>query len=373
MDEKIFTVSEYVDRLNEGLRKYSAKVIGEVSSANLGPTGHVYFYLKDDKDQSLLKCVIFKSKYDLYGVEIKDGVKIIAFGSPNMHKQYGFSFVAETIEYAGEGLLKKEYEKLKKKLSEQGLFEPARKRPLPKYPQRIGIITALKGAVIADFSNNLEKFGFRVKMIDCRVDGQIAVNDLLLSIKTFKKQDIEVLVIMRGGGSLESLIAFNNERLVLEVANFKVPVIAAIGHHKDVPLVAMAADVSVSTPTVAANILNQSWSQAALSLERYQRNIKDHFQNILLNVRMALDSALAKTFSGFNALLLRFKKQLEYIEKAISANNPERRLALGYSIAKCGDKIIRRTADVRLEDDIDLRVMDGTIISKIKKINKKND
>lgn len=415
MEEKIFSVSEYVDSLNAGLKNYSAKIIGEISSVNLGPTGHVYFYLKDDKDQSILKCMIYKSKYDLYGVEIKDGVKIIAFGSPNIHKQYGFSFVAETIEYAGEGILKKEYEKLKKKLTEEGFFEAIRKRPLPEYPQKIGIITALKGAVVADFSNNLEKFGFRIKMIDSRVEGQIAVNDLLLSIKTFKREDIEVLVIMRGGGSLESLIAFNNEKLVREVASFPVPVIAAIGHHKDVPLVALAADVSVSTPTAAANTLNESWKQATLFLERYERNVVDNyeaalvsardlinqatetireycdsifnkykeienglrlalrnFQNTLLNAKMNLENSITKSFFGFKALIFRVNKQLEYVEKTINLHNPERRLALGYSIAKCGDRIIRRVNDVRLGEDINLRVTDGTIISKIKNINKKN-
>jgi len=415
MEEKIFSVSEYIDNLNAGLKNYSAKIIGEISSVNLGPTGHVYFYLKDDKDQSILKCMIYKSKYDLYGVEIKDGVKIIAFGSPNIHKQYGFSFVAETIEYAGEGILKKEYEKLKKKLTEEGLLEVIRKRPLPEYPQKIGIITALKGAVVADFSNNLEKFGFRVKMIDSRVEGQIAVNDLLLSIKTFKKEDIEVLVIMRGGGSLESLIAFNNEKLVREVASFPVPVIAAIGHHKDVPLVALVADVSVSTPTAAANTLNESWKQATLFLERYERNVVDNyeavlvsardfinqatetireycdsifnrykeienglkislrnFQNALLNVKINLRSSITKSFSGFKAILFRVIKQLEYAERVVNSHNPERQLMLGYSIAKCDGKIIRWVKDIRVGKDIDLRVIDGTIISEVKNINKIN-
>lgn len=414
MEEKIFSVSEYVDSLNTELKNYNAKIIGEISSVSFGPTGNVYFYLKDDKDQSILKCMIYKSKYDLYGVEIKDGVKIIAFGRPNIHKQYGFSFVAETIEYAGEGALKKEYEELKKKLTEEGIFEAVRKRPLPEYPQKIGIITALKGAVVADFSNNLEKFGFMIKMIDSRVEGQIAVNDLLLSIKTFKREDIEVLVIMRGGGSLESLIAFNNEKLVREVAGFPAPVIAAIGHHKDVPLVALAADVSVSTPTAAANTLNESWEQATLFLERYERNVIDsyeaalvivcdiinkatetvrkycdfifnkykevenglklsirNFQNALLNAKINLENLITKSFFGFNALILRVNKQLEYVEKTINSHNPERRLALGYSIAKCDDKIIRRINDVRLGKDINLRVMDGTIISKVKNINKK--
>jgi len=264
--EPIFSVSEYINLINEGLKQFAAKIIGEISEVDFGPTGNIYFYLKDEKDQSILKCMMYKNKYDIYGIELKEGLKIIAEGRPNLHKFYSFAFIAEVIEYSGEGILKKEYEKLKKKLAEEGLFEKERKRPIPAYPQKIGVITSLKGAVIADFSNNLGRFGFKVKIIDSRVEGQAAVADLLLSIRTFKKQDIEALVIMRGGGSLESMIAFNNELLVREVANFPVPVIAAIGHHKDVTLMALAADLAVDTPSIAATTLTESWKQATLFL-----------------------------------------------------------------------------------------------------------
>ena len=361
--------------------------------------------------------MIYKDKYDIYGIKLEEGLKIIAEGYPNLHKLYSFAFIAEVIEYSGEGTLKKEYERLKKKLTEEGVFAEERKRPIPLYPQKIGVITSLRGGtVIADFSNNLGKFGFKVKMVDSRVDGQVAVADLLLSIKTFKKQDIEVLVIMRGGGVLESmmpLMPFNNELLIREVVNFPVPVIAAIGHHKDVPLMALAADLKVSTPSIAATTLNESWKQATLFLERYERNIFDNygevldnaqslinqatetireycdsiidkyreienglkvslsnFQNALFNAKINLDDLIVKSFSGFKALIFRVNKQLQYIEKAINSHNPERQLALGYSIARCGNRIIRRIKDVKIGEEIDLRVLDGTIISKIKNINK---
>jgi len=194
--------------------------------------GHVYFSLKDEKDGALINCIIWKSRYAVYGVELKEGVKIIASGYPEIYAPSGrISFIAETIELAGEGALKKAYEKLKKKLAAEGLFEEERKRPLPKYPEKIGVVTSRQGAVLADFLNNLGKFGFKIKMIDSRVEGQLAVADLLLSIKSFQKQDIDALVIIRGGGSLESHLAFNNEMLVRAIADFPVPVIAGIGHH----------------------------------------------------------------------------------------------------------------------------------------------
>ena len=412
--EKIFSVSEYIDLVNRGLREFSAKIIGEVSEVKTGPTGHVYFSLKDEKDKSVINCIIWKSRYELYGIELKEGSKIIASGYPEIYPPTGrMSFLAEVIEHAGEGKLKKEYEKLKKKLTDEGLFAEERKRPIPAYPQKIGVITSLKGAVIADFSNNLGKFGFKVKIIDSRVEGQAAVADLLLSIRTFSKRDIDVLVIIRGGGSLESMMAFNNEILVREVVSFPVPVIAGIGHHKDVSLVGLAADALVSTPTAAANLLTESWKQATLFLERYERNIIGNyeealdnahgfinqatetireycdsifskyeeieselkislrnFQNALLNVKMNLRDSLNKSFSGFKALLLRVSKQIEYVERAVNSHNPERQLMLGYSIARCDGKIIRRVNDTKIGRDIDLRVTDGTIISKVKNINK---
>jgi exodeoxyribonuclease VII large subunit len=412
--EKIFSVSEYIELINRGLREFVAKIIGEVSEVKTGPTGHVYFSLKDEKDKSVINCIIWKSRYQLYGIELKEGLKIIASGYPEIYPPTGrMSFLAEVIEHAGEGELKKEYEKLKKKLTEEGLFAKERKRPIPAYLQKIGVITSLKGAVIADFSNNLARFGFKVKIIDSRVEGQAAVADLLLSIRTFKKHDIETLVIMRGGGSLESMMAFNNELLVREVANFPVPVIAAIGHHKDVTLLALAADLAVSTPSIAAITLSESWKQATLFLERHERNIitsyeedlnnvRDlinrsielifqssnsisnrfkeienglkvsfqNFQNTLSNVKINLKNSITKSFSGFKALLFRVIKQLEYAEKAINSHNPERQLMLGYSIARCDGKIIRRVKDTKIGKDIDLRVIDGTIISEVKNINK---
>ena len=417
MKDKIFTISEYIDLVNQGLKEFSAKIIGEVSEVNVWATGHVSFTLKDEKDKSVINCIIWKSRYELYGIELKEGDKIIASGYPEIWPPTGrLSFKAEVIEYAGEGILKKEYEKLKKKLTEEGIFEVSRKRAIPTYPQKIGVITSLKGAVIADFSNNLGKFGFKVKMIDSRVEGQTAVADLLSSIRTFRKENIEVLVIMRGGGSLEALQAFNNEILVREVVNFPVPVIAAIGHDKDVPLVSLAADLEVSTPSIAATTISESWKEAILFLERYEEQIVNryesslenvydlinqtmerireysgsiiekykgikerlkislqNFRNNLLNTRNNLNAFWQNSLISFKGLLLRINQRLENAENIISANNPERQLKKGYSIASFGGKIIKSIKGTSIGKNIDLLVADGTIISQVKNIKIKNN
>jgi len=388
--DKIFSVSEFIGLLNIGLKSSRAKIVGEVGEAKVYPSGHCYFTLKDEKDGAMMNCIIWKSRYQLYGIKMAEGMKILASGYPEIYPLSGkLSFIAETIELAGEGELKKQYDELKKKLTEEGIFAEEKKRPLPVYPQKVGVITSKQGAVLADFLNNLGRFGFKIKMIDSSVEGQEAVTDLLTAIKTFKKQDINVLVVMRGGGSLEAMMAFNNELLVREVADFPVPVIAAIGHDKDMPLVAMAADAAPSTPTAAAHLLSESWEHALLLLERHEKDIIGrygeilenykiienklkislrNFENSLSNARIGLRNSLDDCFLGFRAILEKVKQKLAHAQKIINLNDPERQLYLGYSIATCGGKIVRRTGDVKVGEDINLKVSDGKIISQVKKI-----
>ena len=390
MENKIFSVSEFIYLLNIGLKSSKAKIIGEVTEIKNDSKGHIYFTLKDEKEGAVINCIIWRSIYNMYGIKLESGMKIIASGYPKIYAPFGkLSFYPEIIELAGEGELKKQYDELKKKLAEEGLFAEERKRPIPKYPQKIGVITSKQGAVLADFLNNVGKFGFKIIMIDSRVEGQEAVEDLLASVKTFKKQDIDVLVVIRGGGSFESLMPFNNETLVREVANFKVPVIVGVGHHKDEPLITFAADVSVSTPTAAANYLNQSWEEASLLLERYERNILgryeeifenyktienklsislQNFKNNLSGVRVSLKNYLEKSFLGFGVIFSETLQKLSHAEKVIYLNNPERQLNLGYSIALAEGKVIRKTGDVKIGQNFDLRVSDGRISSEVKKL-----
>jgi len=389
-NDKIFSVSEFIYLLNIGLKSSKAKIIGEVTEIKISSLGHVYFSLKDEKDGAVINCIIWKTRYNLYGIRLEAGMKILASGYPEIYAPLGkLSFIAETIELAGEGELKKQYDELKKKLTEEGIFAEERKRPIPKYPQNIGVITSRQGAVLADFLNNVGKFGFKIKMIDSRVEGQEAVGDLLSSIKTFKNKDIDVLVIIRGGGSFESLMPFNNEALIREVANFKVPVIAGVGHHKDEPLITFAADVSVSTPTAAANYLNQSWEEALLLLERYERGIigsyqeifenyktienklkisLQNFKNAISGVKIELRNYLDKSFAGFKSILSTLSEKLVQSEKVILLNNPERQLKLGYSIAIAEGGVIRKINDVKIGQSFDLRVSNGRINSEVKKL-----
>jgi exodeoxyribonuclease VII large subunit len=303
------------------------------------------------------------------------------------------SFICDTIELAGEGALKKEYDRLLKLLTAQGLFEPTRKRPLPQYLRRIGVITSKQGAVIHDFLNNIGKFGFQIEFIDSRVEGQLAVADLLSSIKTFEKRKIDVLVIIRGGGSLEAMLAFNNEQVVRQIAGFPVPVICGIGHDKDVPLAAMAADIAVSTPTAAANLISESWRKIYQLLDNHQitllgayRNalnrikarlyenttIIANFKQLLQKIRLLMDKDISQMMADLNLKLAGARQLLDYAQSTINSNNPERQLMLGYSIARIGGKIIKKTAQAGIGEQLDISVSDGMIISKVESLDKKS-
>jgi len=391
--EPIFSVSEYIEFLNISLRKIgAAKITGEVTKLTISSVGHVYFSIKDKSGKGVLDCIIWKSNYALCGVRLEEGKEVILSGYPDIYPLSGrFSFKADTVELKGEGALKKAYEELKNKLEKEGIFDLERKKKIPMFPERIGVITSKQGAVIHDFLNNIGKYGFKIQMIDSRVEGQEAIKDLLSAIRTFKKKKIDVLVVIRGGGSLESLQPFNNEALVKEIIDFPVPVIAGIGHDQDAPLFTLAADASESTPTAVANLLNESWDQALLFLERYERDIIgryevilsdykeienklkisfNNFKNALSNTRIDLNNSLSKSLSGFKLLLSMVNQKIEQAEKAVFLNDPERQLRLGYSIASYEGKIVRRTGDVKIGKNIYIKVIDGKIISEVKNINK---
>ncbi len=414
--EMIFSVGEYIEAVNTVLKNFKVKITGEVTSIKFGPTGHCYFTIKDSplngEGASALDCIIWKYDYQICGVKLVEGLEVILNGEGRIYEANGrFSFVAKTIELKGEGALKKAYDDLKNKLEKEGIFAVENKKPLIEFPQKIGVITSKQGAVIHDLLNNLGKFGFKIKMVDSRVEGQEAISDLLSAVKTFAKQDIDLLVIMRGGGSLESLQAFNNEVLVRAIVGFKVPVIAAIGHDKDVPLLALAADYICSTPTAAANVINKSWEMAPLKinqseriiLEKFSKNISQvnnalwrYFNNVshgLANVlgryknleyglltninKIASQIKANKTFLAnqgqriFSKLESQIKaivQQLYFFVKTVAANDPSKNLALGYCIARKDGGVIKKAKDIAVGENFDLQLQDGILNSKVNRI-----
>src|SRR3989344_6216255 len=273
-DEKaVFTVSTYLDIVNRELSRLSARVRGAVTSFKFQGNA-LYMGIKDPEDESVLSVFMWNADFVTAGITLLQGMEVLVEGRSEIYKPSGrFNFRAHTIELVGEGALKKAYDLLKKKLDAEELFALERKKPLPEYPERIGLITSKTGAVIHDFCNNLGKYGYHISFYDSRVEGQAAVKDLLAAIRHFKNEPIEALVIVRGGGSLESLQAFNNEHVVRAIAEFPKPTIVAIGHDKDVPLAQLVADAAPSTPTACTILLNHSWDEGRHTVRHFSRDI----------------------------------------------------------------------------------------------------
>ncbi len=290
-EEDVLSVGELVRKANESLRSLDARVRGEITEVSISNSGNVYLSLKDAEAGVVLNCFVSQHVYELGDVELREGMEIICDGYPSVYEPRGsFRLQVQAIEPAGEGALRAQYEKLKKELTEEGVFAEEKKRDLPTLPESIGVITSRTGAVIDDIWENLGPFGFDVQLYDARVEGKRALEELLEAMEYFAGTDVDIIVIGRGGGSLEALQAFNSEALVRAVANSPVPVIASIGHEKDVPLVAMAADKSVSTPSMAAVEIRSSWEATRQWLdEQAGRQIKTTFKKKLKTVQQKID------------------------------------------------------------------------------------
>ncbi|MEX0813167.1 MAG: exodeoxyribonuclease VII large subunit [Chitinophagales bacterium] len=316
---KVLDVSEFIEVLNSQLRTLQAKVHGEVTQVKVWSSGHVYFTIKDMNNGDVLNCVMWKSRYNLASIEIENGLELILQGRPNVYGPNGsLSFIADKIELVGEGALMKAYLKLKEKLTKEGLFDNINKRALPEFPVKIGVITSSQGAVIHDFTNNLKQIGFQVKLLHSPVEGQESGPDLCLAVRQMRNVDIDVLVLIRGGGSVQSLAGFDNEALVREIARFPVPVIAGVGHHEDIPLAALAADLETSTPSLAAKTLNETWDRAELDFFNFKQRILNGFERAVSIHEREMQSRSSSILSSFRGILRHFEDIQESIPKLIN-------------------------------------------------------
>ena len=409
------SVSQFLDSLNLELSGMAARIKGEVSSVDIRERV-VYFSLKDSQDESIVSCLIFRYQYEVSGVQLALGDEVIVEGAPDIYKPSGrLSLKVGVIEYAGEGELKKAYDALYKKLEVSGAFTPERKRPIPEFAERIALITSREGAAIGDFTMNLTRAGIHVDFFPTLVEGKKAVFEIIEAIRSFNQTPdrYDVLVIIRGGGSLESLQAFNTETLVNEVVASRIPVLAGIGHERDVSLVALAADHMVSTPTATARYLSASWDEARASLGKqvvvleravheFQRSIQErvrHTEDVLREALDRISHQVATAQSAFReaialfpeycrrsmgvleadplrwrmhieGLLSRLADRLNTSEERLRQYDPARALQLGYSLVRKQGHIIRGTGDIAVGDRIDIQLGQGSIESEVTGVTK---
>ena len=256
---RIFTVGELTDEVAEVLSTgfRNIWVRGEVSGFKLHTSGHCYFSLKDSR--ALLKCVCYKMVYRYLKVRPEDGKQIKARGRLDVYAPRGdYQFIIEAVELEGEGALLAAFEQLKKRLAMEGLFEPSRKRPLPSLPGRIGIVTSPTGAVIRDMLHILKRRfpGLHVRLYPSLVQGAGAVESVCEGLRYFSESGWpDVVILARGGGSLEDLWTFNEEAVARAIALSKAPVISAIGHETDFTIADFVADLRAPTPSAAAELV----------------------------------------------------------------------------------------------------------------------
>jgi exodeoxyribonuclease VII large subunit len=256
---RIFSVSE----LNSAIRATldsefpDVWVSGEISGAKLATSGHYYFTLKERESQ--IRAVAFRSAHRYWKIKPQDGLAVLARGRIDVFESRGeYQLIVEVLEPQGHGALQLAFEQLKKKLAAEGLFEQERKRPLPQYPRRIGIVTSPRGAVISDMVQILSRRfpGLHIRLFPALVQGEGSVEEVCRGLDYFSRSGwAELVIVARGGGSLEDLWTFNEEAVARAIARCAVPVVSAVGHETDVTIADFVADLRAPTPSAAAELI----------------------------------------------------------------------------------------------------------------------
>ena len=303
-ERKIWSVTELTARISNVLAAQFSNlwVEGEVSNCHAAQSGHLYFTLKDDKAQ--VKCVCFRNQAMRLKFRPEDGLKLIVRGSISVYEPRGeYQIYVEHIEPSGVGALQLAFEQLKKRLEAEGLFDEARKKPLPMLPGRIGVVTSPRGAAVRDIIRILRRRFPNLHLIlyPVRVQGDGAVEDIVAALKYFnRKQLVDVILLARGGGSIEDLWAFNEEAVARAIAACTIPVVSGVGHETDFTIADFVADVRASTPSAAAEVVVQSRQEFQRHLMELEHKISQQMRYLLLESRHRLKELA--THMGFRRL-----------------------------------------------------------------------
>ena len=391
MAEKVLSITQ----LNEYIRSTldrdpllsAVAVRGEISNYKLYPSGHHYFTLKDES--SALKCVMFKGNAFRLRFRPENGMKVIAFGKVSVYPRDGaYQLYCTALTADGVGDLHAAFEQLKKKLEAQGLFDPAHKKPIPRYPGTVGIITSSAGAAVRDMLRILKKRYplTRVRLLPVRVQGEEAPGEIAAAIAYANRFRLaDVLIVGRGGGSIEDLWAFNDERVAQAIYNSVIPVISAVGHEPDVTISDYVADLRAATPSNAAELavcdqlalrqqLDQLSASMATYLNRQLQAVRRHLQTLARSPALsspsycieqrrkavaALKDRLTATARQNNSL-----RRNRYIALAakLDAMSPLKVMTRGYSIVSNQEgQLLSSVHQTEPGQTISVRLSDGTV------------
>lgn len=369
---------------------------GEISNYKLYPSGHHYFSLKDA--DGAIRCVMFKGSAFRLRFQPKNGMKVIAFGRVTVYPRDGiYQLYCEAMTPDGVGDLHVAFEQLKEKLQAQGLFSLDRKKSLPKYPHRIAIVTSAAGAALRDMLRILRKRYplTEVKLLPVRVQGEEAPGEIAAAIRYANRFQVADLIITgRGGGSIEDLWAFNDERVAYAIADSEIPVISAVGHEPDVTIADFVADLRAATPSNAAelavpdreeltaslrakNVLLQTLMQKRLKQERQRltalasaRPLRSP-RNYINDCRLLLDHTHQRLCAASAQLLSSKREQFVRLTAKLDAMSPLKVLARGYSMATDEEgNLLKSVGVVSVGDRITVAFSDGAAVTEVQEVRK---
>ncbi|MFH1712792.1 MAG: exodeoxyribonuclease VII large subunit [Candidatus Jacksonbacteria bacterium] len=409
--EYVFSVSDFVDYINALLCQEIVKIKGEASGISIFRDQIVYFTLKDAN--STVNCWFLKHYQYQWGVELQEGIEIIVKVKPQVSPKSGrFGLRVLEMSLSGEGSLRQALSKLKRQLESEGLFDESRKRPLPFLPRNIGLITGENSAAYSDFIKVLQARigGINIYFAPVRVQGVGSIAEICGALRYFNNNNsVDLIVLTRGGGSLEDLQSFNSEEVARAVFSSSIPIAAAVGHEKNWSLAELAADLRASTPSNAAeliaphhkelirsvntwrglcrqyfsqfmrakqqavfnqvNIINNVFKQRIAYHHNLLNSLKIYFDNFtraFVQKQEAVKALEAGLLSNFGKYCNLKKEAYESLYKLLLSYSPKHVLKRGYSVVKFGEKIVKSAQDVKTGQDITVWPYKGVIISNVK-------
>ena len=368
-DRRVYSVASFNRGVADWLRRLpTIWVEGEVTELRRHARWQsVFFTLKDPNDGACLGVTIARGRFDALRLDLTDGERVHVYGRPELFEARGdFRLRALSIERFGLGDHLAALERLKKKLTAEGVFE--RKRPLPFLPRRIGLVTgndaAAKRDVLATITSRFP--AARLVVAETYVQGPLAATAMIEALREVcAAPEVDVIVLARGGGGFEDLLPFSDERLVRAVAQCPVPIVSAVGHEQDTPLCDLAADARASTPTAAARLVVPDAAELLNRLERTRAGLARGARGILDRRRQRLVQAHDRLRRAPALAVERKRARLEHAAGRLRALSPRATLERGYAIVRSGTEIVRSSASVSSGDPLDVEVADGCFGARV--------
>ena len=391
MEPLIATVSQlnsYMKRLVEGQEVLGDIWIkGEISNFKEHYSGHLYITLKDEG--GVLKAVMFKSAAASLTFKPEDGMRVLARGRIGVYEQGGsYQLYINEMTPGGVGELYIAYEKLKKRLAEEGLFDESKKKPIPKYPERVGVVTATTGAAVRDIINVItRRYPYcEIIIYPSLVQGAGAKENIVEAIEYFNEHMLcDTLIVGRGGGSIEDLWAFNEEEVARAIYASKIPIISAVGHETDFTIADFVADLRAPTPSAAAEIAVPSQLELSAAISTFLGRIKTAElnyikklrlmtealkpkspQNMIDDMRQRCDNMLHQAEKSFRLTVAEKHKIMSELCGKLDAMSPLAVLKRGYAIAEDGEKVVKQVGDLPIGKLFKLTLSDGSRKCEVK-------